>query len=429
MILALLMPLLTSSAGAATLDDALSAAEEHSVDLHLIEARTSDTRTMPAQAWSQLSPKLIGNASYTLNEHAVTMDPSVFIPASMQDLFPAGDPIVINPKHAWQASVTIQQPLLSGTAIPGLLGAYHLVDAAEADEHGARDQLRLGVVMAYYGLYTAREGESLAEQAETTAKDELALAQKQLSAETTTSRSVIQAELRLSQATRDIAKAHEQRVSAEESFFQLTGLPRDTPLELPPPPPVPATLEDAIAQAESGQPAIVAADARVAATRMQARANVAGWAPDINGRFTQAYTPDQGLFGTADKTPWVVAIEGQWVLWDGGYRLAKSRDYAVQTHMAELARDKAGITAESDVRTAWEAYHRAGAAVDAVAHEQELAETSLDLAKRGFEAEQVTWLEVEQADLGVRAAKLDALVERMHRDVAAYQLLVATGGW
>lgn len=425
----LLVSLFALSARAATLDEALRAAEDNSVDLQLIAARTADTRTLPGQAWSTLSPKLIAGGNYTLNEHATTMDPSVFIPASMQDLFPPGDPIVIQPKHAWQGSLTVQQTLFSGSAVPGLIGAYRIVDAAEADERSARDQVRLGVVMAYYGLYAAREGEALAEQAEATAKDELALAQKRLSAETTTPRAVLQGELRLSQAGRDITKAHEQRVSAEESFAQLTGLPRDTPLELPPPPPVPATLEDAIAQAQGGQPALEAADARVAASKMMARANAAGWAPEVTGRFTQAYTPDQGLFGAADNTPWMIVVEGQWVLWDGGYRLAKSREYAVQTHMAGLARDKAGITAESDVRTAWEGYHRASAAVDAVTHEQELAEASLDLAKRGFEAEQVTWLEVEQADLGVRAAKLDAVVERMNRDVAAYRLLVATGGW
>lgn len=421
---ALLLPV---GAQAVTLDDAIAAAEHDSVQLRLLREQTAGSRTLPSQAWSLLSPKLIVGGSYTLNERAIVLDFSESVPPEFQSLFEGTEPTVVQQKDYFQANLTVQQTLFSGDALPTLMGSYRIVDAAEYDEARARGQIKLGIVQAYYGVLTAREAEQLSIDAQTTAKAQLALAQRQVDAETAPPRAALQAELSLSQATRDVAKAHEQRIVAEDALSKLTGLSADVPVELPKPPQPPAELETALATARTQRPDILAAEQRTIAARLQSRANVAGFAPDVTGRFTWAYTENTGF--NTDKTPWMVVIEGQWVLWDGGYRVAKGKEYATQAHSAALAVDQARLTAETEVRAAWEAWHRAQSAVEAVEHEQTLAAKNLDLAKRGFEAGTATWYEVEQAELGDRAAKLQGLIERMNRDVAAYQLLVATGAW
>ena len=63
----------------------------------------------------------------------------------------------------------------------------------------------------------------------------------------------------------------------------------------------------------------------------------------------------------------------------------------------------------------------------AVDDEVALAEDSLDLAQRGFEAGTTTFLEVEQAELQLRGAELTRLNERMNLTLAGIDLLVATG--
>jgi outer membrane protein TolC len=423
-----LIALFTMSSEAATLEEALAAADSQSVDLGLLRARTDATRALPGQAWSLLAPKVVASGQYQWNNREIALDFAEMVPPEFQDLFPPGDPIVVQPKRYAQGSITVQQSLFSGEALPLLMGAYRMVDAAEHDELRLRSQLHLGVVQAYYGVLTAREGEALAVEAEKIAEDGLALAKRARLAETTNDLPVFQAELGLSQAHRDVQAAHAGRLQAEEAFTMLTGLPRDTAVELPAPPQVPDDLEAAVLSARTERPDILAADDRILAARLQTKAHWAGWAPDITGRFTQVYTENTG-FAANNKTPWMVVVEGQWVLWDGGYRLAKAREYAAQTHMAELAKDKAALTAESEVRNAWEKYARATKAAEATEREVELADKTLELAKRSFEAEQVPWIQVDQAEVYVKKAHLDRSVERMNRDVAAYELLVAAGRW
>lgn len=423
----LVLALLTGSASAATLAEALAAAEANSLDLQLLRENTRAAESMPAQAWSLLQPKLVASGNYNWNEREVALDFSSMIPPEFADLFPASDPIVVQPKRYGTAAFTVQQSLFSGSAVPALLGAYKYAEATRQDEARARGQLRLGVVQVYYGLLTARDAEVLTADAVGTAKDALSLAERSLAAESTTRRTVLQAELALSQALRDQERAREARVAAEELFVQLTGLPRDTPLSVPPPPEIPASLAVAKAAATESRPDLLAAEARISAAHRQQQANWAGWAPEVTGRFTWAYTENTAF--STDKTPWMAVVEGQWVLWDGGYRLAKAREYGAQAHMASLARDRLVITADSEVTNAWEKHRRATAAVEATEREVALAEASLDLAKRAFEAEQIAWIEVEQAELYAQKARLDRLSERMNRDVAAYELLLAAGAW
>lgn len=415
------------SADAATLDEALRAAEEQSIDLKLVAENTRATESVRGQAWSQLSPVVQAQGGYFVNSQEIALDPKDMIPPAFQAAAGETTPIIIQPKNYWQGTVTIQQPLFSGSALPVLMSTYKAASAAQYDAVSQRSQIRSGVAHAYYGLLTARQGVELAIAAEATTKSGLELAKRQVDAGTAPPRAILQAELALSRATRDVESAKEGVVAAEEGFHRLTGLPRDTELVLPEAPIAAASLEDAIAQAKTSRPDLAAAEMRRKAADLQVRANWLGWMPKVNARYTWIYSENSGFAG--DKTMWVAAVEGEWLLWDGGYRTAKAAEYGARARQAALMVDSAAIDAESDVRTAWERYHRAEAALVAVEREQKLATENLDLAKRGFEAGTTTWLEVEQADLGQRAAQLNGLVERMNRDLAAIDLQVATGTW
>ena len=414
-------------AAAITLEDAIQAAEGSSVDLALLEQQTRATAAIRGQAWSLLSPKVQAQGSYTINEYPIVLDTSKMIPPEFAEFVTETEPITVQEKQYLQGAVTVQQPLFSGEAMPLLLGAYRTVDAARFDEASARQLVRAGVAKSYYGLMTAREAVALAESAEATAKAQLDLAKRYVDAGTAPPRAVLQAELGLSQATREVQGAIEQRVAAEEAFHRLTGLPRDVELDPPAPPEVPASVEAALETARVQRPDLLAAEQRAKAARLQRSANLAGFLPDVNARYTWAYTENTGF--SDDPTIWMLVFEGTWLLWDGGYRAAKADEYGAQVHMAELAALRSLQEAEATIRTQWERYHRAEAALVAVEREQALAAENLRLARLGFEAGTVTWLEVEQAELGDRAARLNALIERMNRDLAAIDLRVAMGDY
>ena len=89
--------------------------------------------------------------------------------------------------------------------------------------------------------------------------------------------------------------------------------------------------------------------------------------------------------------------------------------------------EQRALDAEREVRTTWERLDRARTAYEAVESEVALAEESLRLTQAAFEVGQATWLDVEQARLSLTSAQTGRLTERMDRDLAAIDLLVAIG--
>ena len=260
-----------------------------------------------------------------------------------------------------------------------------------------------------------------------TAEGQLALAERQVEAGSAPKRAVIQAQLRVSEARRELASAQERVAAAEEAFTRTTGLPRDTVLDEPAPPQVPASLETAMADAKVTRPDLKAADLRVKVARLDHRAKNLEWFPVVTGNFTTIFTENTGF--ADNNVYWVAAINLDWTIWDGGLRLAQAREKASIKRVSELMLIKQGQIADEEVRIAWERYQRAEKAMVAVDDEVALAAENLELSRRGFEAGLATWLEVEQAELSLQMSQLNGLNERMNRDLAAVDLLVATGAF
>lgn len=447
-----------------SLDEALTAAMGDSVDVALARERTREQETLKGQAWALLSPKLSAQATYTINQYEIALDPSSFGDPQAQidaqaDLFdgigdsfgalsdPAapfiaqgwgdsaaalratdidtGDPIVIQQKAAWAGNLSLIQPIFTASALPTLRGAYQTVDVAQLQERRTLQQLRAGVTRAYYGLATARQAATLADQGLVSAQNHLELASRQVDAGLQPPRARIQAQLAVARAERDRAAAAERVTSAELAFLRLTGLPRTSELTLPPPVDVPSDLGEAVLQATTSRPDIQAADGRQRIADLTVRAKHLEWLPKVNGRFTYSYTENQGF--QDEPTLWMVVLTADWLVWDGGLRIAQAKQHASQRRQAELAARQARDLAEEEVRIAWEGYQRADRALLATADELALAQENLRLAEQGLGAGSTTWLEVEDARLGLLQAQLSALNERVGRDLAAVDLKLATG--
>jgi len=412
-------------ARAATLADAVRASEEHNLDLAIARERTRETGTMRAQAWTLVQPQLRANAGYNINEYAVVFDPAAMVPEEFAGALGDSEPIVVQEKTYWTASATVSQPLFNGSALPMLRGAYALTDAARLDEEAQRHRILAGVAHAYYGLAVARENVDLAESSRDTRADQLHLAERQVAAGVAPRRAVLQAELALSRAEREVVRAEEDVVRAEEAFHRLTGLPRDTEVALPDPLAPPADLEEALQVSLAHRPDLQAADKRVHAAVLDRRAVTYQWLPKVDANFTYSYSENTGF--SNDPTLWVASIQANWLLWDGGLRQAQSRERLARQRIAELTAEKQRDQAEEEIRTTWEGYLRSEAALKAVEDEVVLSDENLQLAERGFSAGTTTWLEVQDAELGVRLSRLSQVTERMNRDLAVIDLLVAMG--
>ncbi|TVQ93606.1 MAG: hypothetical protein EA397_03970 [Deltaproteobacteria bacterium] len=417
--------LLPPSAHAITLEEAWLAAQQANPDLRIVSESTFQARNQRLQAWALIQPRVSLQGNYNYYSYGdVKLDFGEFLDGFPIDI-ESPEPTIVQRGSNFDGALAVSQPLFNGMAVPLLIGAYKQADAATLDERRTSQQVRAGIARAYFGLLSARQAVVLSEKAVETAKSQLDLAERQVGAGLATRRAELQGRLSVAQADRDLRRAQEQLVVAQESFTKLTGLPSSVELEQDFDFPVPQTLDDALERARRLRPDVRASELREDVAGLQVRAEGLAWLPEVDANWTGVANQTPGFAG--QTTFWIAGLTARWNLWDGGARLAAIRAAASQERQARWQNEKVRLDVDEEVRTAWEAYGRARAAVEAVHEEVALAEDSLDLARRSFEAETANFLEVEQAELGLRSAELTRLNEQTALWLAAVDLLVATG--
>lgn len=155
------------------------------------------------------------------------------------------------------------------------------------------------------------------------------------------------------------------------------------------------------------------------------RAKLAEWAPTVDARFTYNWSENTGFVG--ENGFWMFVVQADWLLWDGGLRIAQAKEEASKQRQAQLNARKVRDTAQREVRAAWLQYRRAAEALEATEREVALASENLRMAETALAAGSATWLELEDARLGMIRAQLSHLSERSARDLAAIQLQLAVG--
>ncbi len=335
------------------------------------------------------------------------------------------DPIVIQAKQYWAYNASVIQPLFNGRSIPVLFGAVHMMDAAEKDVARTRQQIEAGVTKAYYGLMVARTTRELAEKAEASALSHLELAERQVQAGTADERARVQAQLAVSRAQRDLQSTLGQISAAELQFARLTGLDRSVELAEPEPGEAPSDLDALRTEANGRRPDVAAADLRTQVAEKYLWAKRGEWLPTLDARFTYSWSENTGFQGQNDL--WMIVFEANWFIWDGGLRIAQSKEEASKVRQAKLAARKLRDDIAIEVETAWDSWVRAEKAMLAAEDEVSLATKNLTLAERALNGGSATWLEVEDARLGMLQAELVRLNARADREMALVDLQLAAG--
>jgi outer membrane protein len=333
--------------------------------------------------------------------------------------------VVIQQKAAFGWNANLIQPLFNGRSLPVLKGAYAMIRAAEQDEARIRQQVRAGVARSYYGLYAARRAKALSEQSLATALHHQELTRRQIAAGTLADRARYQSDLAVAQAKRDLARANEQVDVAELAFHQTTGLPKDSGVSLPPTAAVAASVDEALRVAMDARPDLKAAGERIYVQERYQVAKRGEWLPTVDARFT--YNWSQNLGFQPEKGMWMLVFSANWTLWDGGLRIAQGKEEASKLAQARLVRARQEQSAEQEVRTAWVRMERTAEALRSTEQELSLARENLRLAEAALTAGSATWLEVEDARLGLLGAELSGLQERMNHDLALIDVQLATG--
>jgi len=425
---------LAGLAQAATLDEAWKAAEEQSHEALMAAAQREIVDLTPLRVAGGLMPRVSAGAGVTFNQVEVSFDPANMFPSSVNDLIeqltgaplPAGDPIVIQRKTAFDANLTILQPLVLAPAFAQAAGVKNVVAQGEAQEAAQLARLKTGVTQSYWAVVVTRAAQALSEKSVENAKAHEAIVQTQVDAGAVPRQALLQAQLAVSRSVREQQAATARRKVAERVLSALTGFSEDEALSEPASVVLPfPNVDAAMAEAIANRPDLKAASESVEIARTQRLATQLGWVPTISGRFTESYSQNTGFAGR--NWLWNAGINASWSIWDGGQRVADTSAARSQLHLAEAALARAQDDTRIAVIQAWEEHARAQAALAAVEREVALAAENLRIAELSLQAGNSPFQDVEDARIAMLAAELGRVQEHMNEHVAAITLLIVTG--
>ncbi len=426
--------MLVGLASALTLEQAWELAEGDGEESVLLAEQRRQAELMRAQAFASLAPRVQLNGNWTRNQREIALDFASALPEDMILLiegftgepFNTGEPTVIQALSYFDTNLTVIQPIFNARTVPGLRGAYAMVDAGVALERAGRADLRLVVARAWWGLRVAREAEKLATEAKKLAEQYQKQAAALVAAGQATRQAEIQAKMVVARAERERMSAGARREQAEWGLSALIGVQAPEELSGTTAATLPwATVDEALERSVARRPELAVALAQERVARAVRQASVLGWTPTLDARFTEVWSQNTGFSG--ENFNWMFVLSASWTLWDGGFRLVDNSRTASQLHQASAVTRQAQEQAEMEVRLAWKERERAGAAREAASIELELAEENLRMAEVSYREGASVYTDLENARLARDSARLVGLNETMNVELATLTLLAAVG--
>lgn len=411
-----------TAAYAVTLEGAWRAAENNP-DLLAVFAQAEAAQARVGQSRAAWLPKVVANASVNATDEDIFLDVGAALPPAVLDLTGPIPPTVVQPDRWFQTSATVVLPLVDVDGWLRTGAAMQASEAASYDAGSVRQQIRAGVASAFYGAFVAHEGVAIARDAVALAVQQEDIAQRLVAAGAATERTALEAIQARFAAERDLAAAIALETRAVEALHRLTGLPRDTVIELGFAVALPQDADTALALAREQRPDLSAARARAAAATRATRAASAGWVPDLSARLTGLYNENQGL---ADDAWFLIgAVEATWTF-DGGYRAGLVRESRSVAAAANAGVGSAERVMEQQIAEAFAERVRSRASLRAAEQEVAAARAAAEQAQKAFESGAATFVEVDRASLGLRVARLSEARERAaveHSDVALWMAI------
>jgi len=393
-------------AQATTLEEAIAAALAHGPEIAAAEAEAEAAKGRLQQARSAFAPSLSLNGTVGQGR----LDPTAFFGLDGADVTPRA------------AQLTLEQPLFTGgRATAGIARARADMAAAEAGGEAVQGQVVTAVVQAYGDMLAADEVLRLyrALAAQTTEIERQA--RERFRAGETPSTDVAQAASRAAEARADLARAEGMQVSARARYRNLTGLEPVDLQPIPPNPPLPASVEEAMATALGASPALRRAQADLAAAEAGARAARGERLPTVSA-FVEAGSVRDQFFPDYRADSATVGIRGRWTLFSGGLTSGKIAETGADVRAARMS-------LEEQVLSAWQDIHTAELVAQASDEQSAAADQALTSVRHEVRVglkPQIDLLNAER-EAAAAAAAAAAAQARTARIVAAYRLRALIG--
>lgn len=398
-----------------TLDEALAAAHAHNPNLEEARLAVLAAREERSQAFSAYLPALgvTGSAGAQSVESDTT---SILGPSTTEtDLEPT------------TASAQLTQQVFTGFRRSGQSRL------ADANITGAREGLRareqnvlLAAVDAYVGVLREQEIVRLREEHVDGLSRLLAGARRQLDVGEVSRTDVAQAQTRLAGARASLVRSRADLEGAQARYIAIIGRPPEVLSQIAALPQTPATLDDAVRQADAHHPDLGQAESRERAARAQVTIERSALLPQVSIVGRAEENDDFSTIETHRESTSAVA-QFSMPLFEGGYGWSRTRQARINVDRAEARTEAQRREVIADVTSAWSDL-KASREILSVANEQVEASA---IAVEGAERERGFGLRSTLDVLDAEEEARNALIARARANsdavISAYALMAATG--
>jgi len=394
-----------------TLEEAMAAAQAHAPTLAtaIAEAEAAERRAAAARAAAGPTATLTGTVGWG------RLDPGGYFGLNATDVTPRA------------AQVGIEQPLYAGGRIAGARAAARAgAEAADAALSQSRTGLRADVAQAFGGVLAANAGLLAARRLVQSIQTATAQTRLRFKAGEVPATDVQQAEARLAEADALLAGATGQHDAMRARLARLTGLKPEVLAPLPADPPLPATLDEALAAAEAHAPAIARAKAGLAAAQGQARMAKAEGLPQVAAYAEASSVRDQFFPGYRGDLA-SAGVRARWNFFASGRVRAEGQaaDAGVRAAEARLA-DARGTVREM-VIAGFANVRATRLAAEAALRQQQASEAALASVQQEVRVGMKPTLALLDAQRDAAQAAQQAAAAASQRAAAAWGLLALIG--
>lgn len=329
--------------------------------------------------------------------------------------------------HPKRLSLDLAQPLYrGGRTVAGIARAENEVLAQRARLRASEQQVLLAATTAYMDVWRDQVILDFNLNNERVLEQQLAGSRTRQASGDVTRTDVAQAASRLAGATAARQAAEGQLRTSRAIFVEVVGFAPGAGLTLPPPLPPPASLDEAVAAARTGNPEVVAAEYSERAAERTVRQAEGEFYPDVS--VVGSLVRERGVSDTTeDSSGAQVVLQVRVPIYHAGVISSRVRAAKQQGGQRRLEQDLALRAAERAAEAAWEALATARVRITSLGTQVETARSSLTGVREESLGGVRTTLDVLNAEEELLQAEIRLAAARRDEVVAAYQLVSAVG--
>jgi len=408
-----LLPALTRAQPGApplvTLEEALRSASAGNESFLIADEELKQAQLIRDKAWAALLPSLTATGNFTHNSQEVSMTGRVI---QRQDYL--------------SGNASAKLTLFRGPAIMEIYRACYLSQAAEATTRWSKNDLLFEVARAYYAALATRNLAEAIEKSLKTAQENLATVQARRQAGAALGVDESRARFQVVSTQGDLTGARNAMDAAIEYLAFLIRRNLPIAVERPVDPKIPGQPgPEPEEQAFRLRLDLRAASLNLTAAETAVTESWMDWLPTLSLIGNMSATENTGFSG--DPYGWNVMLSMDWMLFDGGLRIATMKERDSLLAESRLKRELLERTVRQELTQARRELATANVMLATAREKLKLAQETHEMVKGRYEAGLATSLELVQAEDSLSQSQSALVSEELNLSLKQLDLLRVMG--